>query len=90
MIEKTNGVKKNNNFRNISLTTLGWEMALPIFGGALMGFHLDKVLNTHYILTLVLLIAGIFTGYYNLIKLIELEILRTKAAKQRQKKGFES
>ncbi len=91
MIEEHMGNKKESKFRNISLTTLGWELALPIFGGALIGFHLDKALNTNYILTFVSIIAGIFMGYYNLIKLIELEMLRTKAAKKhRRKKESES
>jgi len=70
---------------NISLTTLGWELALPIFGGALLGYYLDKSLNIQYALTLIMLISGILMGYYNLIKLIDLEILRTKAANKRKK-----
>jgi predicted F0F1-ATPase subunit len=69
----------------ISLTTLGWDLALPIFGGVLLGYYLDKLLNSSFILTFVLLIAGIFVGYYNLVKLIELELLRTKAAKKCQR-----
>lgn len=74
-----------SSHKNISLTTLGWELALPIFGGALFGYYLDKTLNIQYALTVILLITGIFMGYYNLIKLIDLEILRTKAANLRQK-----
>ena len=77
--------KKENKkvrLRNITLTTLGWELALPIFGGVLIGFHLDNFFDTNYALTFGLLIIGIITGYYNLIKLIELEMLRTKAAKK--------
>ena len=81
MKEAEKGRKTKNKFSNISLTTLGWEMALPIFGGALLGFHLDKTLMTNYILTFVFLIAGIMVGYYNLIKLIQLELLRTKSTK---------
>ena len=71
--------------KNLSLTTLGWELALPIFGGALLGYYLDRSLNTQYALTVILLIVGIFFGYYNLVKLIDLEILRNKVAAQRQK-----
>ena len=75
---------KKTMVRNISLTTLGWELALPIFGGALLGYYLDKSLNTNHLLTLILLLAGIIIGYYDLIRLIELEMLRTKAAQQRK------
>jgi F0F1-type ATP synthase assembly protein I len=77
--------KKKIIVKNVSLTTLGWELALPIFGGALLGYHLDKSLNTNHLLTLILLFTGIFMGYYNLIKLIELEMLRTKAAQQKKR-----
>ena len=84
MKEEIGSQKKKIIVNNVSLTTLGWELALPIFGGALLGYYLDKSLNTNHLLTLVLLLAGIFMGYYNLIKLIELEMLRTKAAQQKK------
>ena len=87
MKEETRDSYNQKEFKNISLTTLGWELALPIFGGTLLGFHLDKMLELNYLLTFVLLIAGILVGYYNLVKLIQLEILRTKAAKKRQKRN---
>lgn len=73
-------------YKNISLTTLGWELALPIFGAALLGYTLDKFFITNCALTLVLIIAGIFIGYYNLVKIIQLEMLRTKALKERQRR----
>jgi F0F1-type ATP synthase assembly protein I len=91
MKEIKQGAEKKYNFQNLSLTSLGWELALPIFGGALLGFQLDKVIETNYLITLVMIIGGIAIGYYNLIKLIELEMLRTKAAKKYQeKRDFES
>lgn len=68
--------------KGIGLTTLGWELAVPIFGGILIGYQLDRLLQTSYIFTIGLLLAGIATGYYSLYKRIELEMLRTKAAKQ--------
>jgi len=78
---------KKIRVKNISLTTLGWELALPIFGGALLGYYLDKSLGTDHFLTFILLIAGIFMGYYNLVKVIELEMLRTKVAQKRDKRS---
>lgn len=76
--------KKDQNtslIKGIGLTSLGWELAVPIFGGVLIGYQIDRLLRTQYIFTLVLLFLGIFTGYYNLYKRIELEMLKTKAAK---------
>ncbi len=77
--------KRGLRINNLPLTTLGWELALPIFGGALLGYALDKALQTNYALTLILIIFGIFVGYYNLYKLIELEMLRIKSAQTKQK-----
>ena len=73
-------------YRNISLTTLGWELALPIFGAALLGYYLEKTFFTNDALIVVLIISGIFIGYYNLVKIIQLEMLRTKVLKKRQRR----
>jgi predicted F0F1-ATPase subunit len=51
-------------------TSLGWDLALPIFGGVLIGYLLDSLLGTRYVFTLSLLILGIATGYYNVIRSI--------------------
>ncbi len=51
-------------------TTLGWDLAIPIFGGVLIGYFLDQWLATGHIFTLGLLSAGIFTGYYNIWRTI--------------------
>lgn len=50
--------------------SLGWELAVPIFGGVLLGQFLDRILGTVHIFTLGLLLLGIGSGYYNLIKAI--------------------
>jgi len=51
--------------------TIGWELALPIFAGVLLGQLLDRLLQTTYIFTIGLLFAGIAMGYYNLVRLIQ-------------------
>lgn len=51
--------------------TIGWELAIPIFAGVLLGQLLDRVLQTTYIFTIGLLFAGIAMGYYNLARLIQ-------------------
>jgi F0F1-type ATP synthase assembly protein I len=72
--------KKTKKYsRSLSLTTLGWELALPIFGGVLLGYQIDsKTAGSGYTFTFLLLLVGIFVGYYNLYKYIHLEMLRTK------------
>lgn len=52
-------------------TSAGWDLALPIFAGVLIGYLLDRLLNTRYIFTLGFLVLGIATGYYNLIRSIQ-------------------
>lgn len=49
-------------FRAINL---GWELALPIFGGVLAGHYLDRWLDTGYTFTLGLLTLGVAAGFYN-------------------------
>jgi len=50
--------------------SLGWDLAVPIFGGVLLGYQLDRWLATGYMFTLGLLILGIGVGYYNIARFI--------------------
>lgn len=52
-------------------TTLGWELAMPIFGGVLAGYYLDRWLGTGHIFTLGLLTLGVGAGFYNLWTVIQ-------------------
>lgn len=54
----------------LAATSLGWDLALPIFGGVLVGYLLDRKLNTGYGFTLGLLVLGIVTGFYNVFRFI--------------------
>jgi F0F1-type ATP synthase assembly protein I len=47
-------------------STLGWELALPIFGGVLLGYGLDRRFGTRYIFTVSLLFLGVGAGFYSL------------------------
>jgi F0F1-type ATP synthase assembly protein I len=68
--------------------TIGWEMALPIFAGVLIGQLLDRLLQTTYIFTIGLIFAGLAMGYYNLARLIQ-RLRRQDRLKADQKKRFE-
>lgn len=70
---------KQRFYKNISLTSLGWEIAIPIFGGVFIGYQIDKAIETQYIFTLSLLLLGVISGYFSLYRMIELEMLRTKS-----------
>lgn len=47
-------------------STLGWDLALPIFMGVLLGYYLDRQLGTRYTFTIGLLMVGIGAGFYNI------------------------
>lgn len=79
---------KNQSYwiKDITLTSLGWDLALPIFGGVFLGYQIDRRMTSSYTFTLVLLVIGIIIAYYNLYRIIEIEMLRTKSAKQKTSK----
>lgn len=84
-MHKTSETVKNKSkkYKNFSLTSLGWELALPIFGGVFIGYQLDQILvKSRYFFTISFLVFGIVVGYYNLYKLIDLEMLRIKKEKR--------
>ncbi len=76
--------KKQIWVQALALTSLGWQLALSIFGGAFLGYHLDRWIGTKYIFTLSLLFFGIIAGYYNLYKYINVEMLRIKQEKNKE------
>ena len=50
----------------VRASTLGWELAFPIFLGVLVGHYLDRWLETGYVFTVGLMFLGVFAGFYNL------------------------
>ena len=74
-------------------TSAGWDLALPIFAGVLIGYLFDRLLNTRYVFTLGFLLLGVATGYYNLIRSIRRldRRSRRKAAREKEtrKEGTE-
>ena len=54
----------------LGVLSIGWDLALPIVGGVLLGHFLDQWLGTGYTFTLGLLVLGVMIGYFNLSRLI--------------------
>ena len=50
--------------------SLGWDLAVPIFGGVMLGYYLDRKLGTNSQFTMGLFLLGVAIGYYNLIRFI--------------------
>jgi F0F1-type ATP synthase assembly protein I len=51
--------------RALPITTLGWDLAVPIVGGALLGHALNGRYHTGPVVTLALLLLGVLVGVYN-------------------------
>ncbi len=55
----------------LASSSIGWEIALPIGGGALLGQLIDQALNTRIVFTILLLMVGVFSGGYNLFRHVQ-------------------
>jgi F0F1-type ATP synthase assembly protein I len=66
----------------LRISTLGWDLAVPIIGGAMLGHLLNERYNTGPVLTVVLLLLGLMVGAYNVWCQIRLELARDRRMKQ--------
>lgn len=48
---------------------IGLAIAIPIFGGALIGNYLDRRFNTGHTFFIILLLFGVIDGFYNMFKI---------------------
>jgi len=74
----------------LTAASLGWDLALPIFGGVLLGHLLDRRLGTRYAFTLGLLALGIGTGFYNVARSIQRVEARERRRASREDKAGET
>lgn len=63
--KRTGGWARGLGGELIRATSLGWDLALPIFLGVLLGHYLDRWLETGYIFTVGLLFLGAAVGFFN-------------------------
>ncbi len=68
------------------ILSIGWDLAIPIFGGVLVGHALDGWLATGYLFTLGLLTLGVMVSYYNLLRLIQ-RFRRQEHRREQKEKG---
>ena len=81
----TSETRKKKLIRDFAKTSLGWELAIPIFAGAYIGHLIDKATDSTITFVLIMTVLGIGIGYYNLMRHIELETLALKIQKKHQK-----
>ncbi len=58
--------------------SIGWDLGLPICGGALLGHWLDGRFGTGYQVTFGLLMLGAMVGFYNAGRTLAREIERDR------------
>lgn len=73
-----------------SAVSLGWELAVPIFGGVLLGHALDKWLATGMVFTLGLLGLGVFAGFYSLWSFNKRFEAKQRQSENNERKGKDS
>lgn len=55
----------------LASSSIGWEIALPIAGGVLLGQIIDRAVGTTIVFTVLLLLLGVFSGGYNLFRHVQ-------------------
>ena len=71
--EKVTRRKRMFSARDLRATTIGWEIAIPIVGGPLLGFFLDRQLATSPRWTLILLGVGVLSAVAAVIRYVKYE-----------------
>ncbi len=66
--------KRMFSARDLRATTIGWEIAIPIVGGPLLGFFLDRRLGTSPRWTLILLGVGVLAAIAAVIRYVRYEL----------------
>ena len=60
--------------RDLRATTIGWEIAIPIVGGPLLGFFLDRQFGTSPRWTLILLGVGVLSAVAAVVRYVRYEL----------------
>lgn len=66
--------RKMFSARDLRATTIGWEIAIPIVGGPLLGFFLDREFGTSPRWTLILLGVGVLSAIAAIIRYVRYEL----------------
>lgn len=62
--------------------SLGWDLGVPICGGALLGNWLERRFGIGYQVTIGLLVLGVMVGFYNVGRTLAREIERDRYRSQ--------
>jgi len=71
--EKVTRRRRMFSARDLRSMTIGWEIAIPIVGGPLLGFFLDRRLDTNPRWTLILLGVGVLSAIAAVMRYVKYE-----------------
>ncbi len=69
----------------LCVSSLGWDLAVPMCGAALLGHSLDQRFQTGSLATLLLLVLGVLVGAYNAGRTIRRAIGRNRPRAEDQR-----
>ena len=71
--EKVTRRRRMFSARDLRMTTIGWEIAIPIVGGPLLGFFIDRQFGTGSRWTFILLGLGVLSAVAAVIRYVRYE-----------------
>lgn len=74
---------------DLKASSIGWEIAIPIFSGPLIGFFLDRQFGTDVRWTMILMGLGLVVATYNVIKYVNQEMHKMNRELEKQKEALE-
>jgi F0F1-type ATP synthase assembly protein I len=76
--------------RDLRATTIGWEIALPIVLGPLIGFFIDRSKDTGVRWTLILLGVGLVAAVTSVVRYVSHELHIMNKEEERKRKEAEA
>lgn len=83
--DKTTRIRRLFSARDLRATTIGWEIAIPIIGGALLGFMIDHRYVTSPRWTLALLGVGLLSAVAAVSRYVKYEFYMMNREMEEQK-----
>ena len=71
--------------RDLRASSIGWEIALPIVGGPVLGYFIDRHFGTGVTFTLILLGVGLSFSVISLVRFIQYEFTLMEREKEEKK-----
>ncbi len=81
--------KKLFSSSDLKASAIGWEIAIPIFSGPLIGFFLDRQFGTDVRWTMILMGLGLVVATYSVIKYVNQEMHKMNRELEKKKEELE-